>query len=39
MDKDPKIYLNDVIFSIELIEKYIENSTIDDFVERLRSTG
>ena len=33
MQKDPVIYLNDIIFSIELIEKYIDGVSFTDFEE------
>ena len=33
MHKDPVIYLNDIIFSIELIEKYIGGVSFTEFEE------
>lgn len=31
MKKDPLIYLNDILFSIDLIEKYVANVSLTTF--------
>lgn len=33
MHKDPSIYLEDILFSIDLIEQYIEKLSYEDFEE------